>query len=182
VASFVGIYARALADVVVDRKLDASRIGAQLESVGDVLNESSELRTVWDTPAVSNDQKLNLLDALAKQIALSREVRNFIAVLISNRRMHAFPEIARQAIEQINDQLGLADADVVSTRELGAEEKRKLESQVAKATGKKLRVRYSLDQKLMGGVIVKVGSTIYDGSVRGQLKRLREQLTAIQPS
>ena len=178
-ASFVGIYARALADVVVDRKLDASRISAQLESVGAVLNQSAELRTVWDTPAVSNDQKLNLLDALAKQIALSREVRNFIAILISNRRIHAFPEIARQAIEQINHRLGLADANIVSTRELDTEEKRRLESQVAKTTGKKLRVRYSLDQKLLGGVIVKVGSTIYDGSIRGQLQRVREQLTAM---
>jgi F-type H+-transporting ATPase subunit delta len=179
VASFVGIYARALADVVVDRGLDASRISAQLESVGNVLSESSQLRTVWDTPAVSNEQKLKLLDAIAKKIALSREIRNFIAVLISNRRIHAFTEIARQAIEQINDRLGLAEADIVSTRELGAEEKRKLESQVAKVTGKKLRVRYSLDQKLMGGVVVKVGSTIYDGSVLGQLQRVREQLAAI---
>jgi F-type H+-transporting ATPase subunit delta len=179
VASFVGIYARALADVVVDRGLDASQIGAQLQSVGNVLSESSQLRTVWDTPAVSNQQKLKLLDAVAKKIELSREIRNFIAVLISNRRIHAFMEIARESIEQINEWLGLAEADIVSTRELGAEEKRKLESQVAKATGKKLRVRYSLDQKLMGGVVVKVGSTIYDGSVRGQLQRVREQLAAI---
>lgn len=178
-ASFAGVYARALADVVVDRKLDASRTSGELESLGKVLDESAELRTVWDTPAVSNDQKLKLLDALAKQISLSREVRNFVAVLISNRRIHAFVEIARQAIEQINDRLGLAEADIVSTRELGTEEKRNLERQVANATGKKLRVRYSLDQKLMGGVIVKVGSTVYDGSVRGQLQRVKEQLTAM---
>lgn len=178
-ASFVGIYARALADVVIDRKLDATRISGELESIGSVLKESSELRTVWDTPAVSNEQKLKLLDALAKQIALSREVRNFIAVLISNRRIHAFTEIAKEAIEQINDRLGFAEADIVSTRELGAEEKLKLESQVAKVTGKKLRVRYSLDRKLIGGIVVKVGSTIYDGSVRGQLQRVREQLAAI---
>ena len=178
-ASFVGIYARALADVVVERGLDASQIRAQLESVGNVLSESSQLRTVWDTPAVSNEQKLKLLDAVAKKIALSREIRNFIAVLISNHRIHAFTEIAREAVEQINERLGFAEADIVSTRELGAEEKRRLESQVAKVTGKKLRVRYSLDQKLMGGVVVKVGSTIYDGSVRGQLQRVREQLAAI---
>jgi F-type H+-transporting ATPase subunit delta len=179
VASFAGIYARALADVVIDRKLDASRVSGELESLGKVLDESGELRTVWDTPAVSNEQKLRLLDALAKRISLSREVRNFVAVLISNRRIHAFAEIARQAIEHINERLGLAEADIVSTRELGTDEKRKLESQVAKATGKKLRVRYSLDQKLMGGVIVKVGSTVYDGSVRGQLQRVKEQLTEI---
>ena len=75
-ASFAGIYARALADVVIDRKLDANGISGELESLGKVLEESAELRTVWDTPAVSNEQKLRLLDALAKRISLSREVRN----------------------------------------------------------------------------------------------------------
>ena len=69
----------------------------------------------------------------------------------------------------------------MSTRELGTEEKRKLEGQVAKATGKKLRVRYSLDQKLMGGVIVKVGSTVYDGSVRGLTAALAD-LARADPS
>jgi F-type H+-transporting ATPase subunit delta len=141
-----------------------------------VLSESSELRTIWDSPSVISKQKLKLLDALAKKLGLLPEVRNFVAVLISNRRIHAFGEIAKNAIEQINERLGIADAEILSVRELGVEERHKLESQVAKVTGKRLRVRYSLDQKLMGGVVVKVGSTIYDGSVRGQLQRMKEQL------
>lgn len=175
-ASFVSIYARAMADVVVDRGLDPSRVGAELESMIGVFRESAELRRVWDSPSVVSAQKLALLDALAKKLKLSREVRNFVAVLISNRRIDAFAEIAKNAMEQINERLGIADAEIVSMRELGAEERHQLEAQVAKVTGKRLRVRYSLDQKLLGGVIVKVGSTIYDGSVRGQLQRLREQL------
>jgi F-type H+-transporting ATPase subunit delta len=140
------------------------------------LRESAELRTIWDTPSVLAQQKLKLLDAIAKKAGLLPEIRNFAAVLISNRRIHAFDQIAKEAINRINEQLGIADAEIVSTRELGAEEKHRLEAQVAKTTGKKLRVRYSLDQGLMGGVLVKVGSTVYDGSVRGQLQRIREQL------
>ncbi|PYY12298.1 MAG: ATP synthase F1 subunit delta, partial [Acidobacteria bacterium] len=136
------------------------------------------LRTIWDTPSVTGEQKLKLLDAIAKKAGLLREVRNFTAVLISNRRIQAFDQIAKEAIEQINLRLGIADAEVVSVRELGAEEKHRLEAQVAKTAGKKLRVRYSLDQGLMGGVVVRVGSTIYDGSVRGQLQRMKEQLAA----
>ena len=99
-------------------------------------------------------------------------------MLISNGRIHAFNQIAREAIAQINEQLGIANAEIISTRELGAEEKHRLEAQVAKAAGKKLRVRYSLDLGLVGGVLVKVGSTVYDGSVRGQLQRIREQIIA----
>lgn len=178
-ASFISIYGRAMADVIVDRSLDASRVSSELESIGSLLGQSSDLRTVWDSPSVASDQKLGLLDALAKKLGISREVRNFVAVLISNRRIHAYSEIAKNAIEQINERLGIADAEIVSVRELGAEERRRLEDQVAKVTGKKLRVRYSLDQKLMGGVVVKVGSTIYDGSVRGQLQRMKEQLVAL---
>ena len=178
-ASFISIYGRAMADVVVDRSLDASRVSSELESIGSLLGQSSDLRTVWDSPSVASDQKLGLLDALAKKLGISREVRNFVAVLISNRRINAYSEIAKNAIEQINERLGIADAEIVSVRELGAEERRRLEDQVAKVTGKKLRVRYSLDQKLLGGVVVKVGSTIYDGSVYGQLQRMKEQLASL---
>ena len=178
-ASFISIYGRAMADVVVDRKLDANRISSELESMRTVLGESAELRTIWDSPSVASDEKLNLLDALAKKLGLSREVRNFVAVLISNRRIQAYSEIAKNATEQINERLGIAEAEIVSVRELGAEERRRLENQVATVTGKRLRVRYALDPKLMGGVIVKVGSTIYDGSVRGQLQRMKEQLAGL---
>ncbi|HKR29324.1 MAG TPA: ATP synthase F1 subunit delta [Terriglobales bacterium] len=178
-ASFISIYGRAMADVVVDRGLDAGRVSSELESIGSLLGENSDLRTVWDSPSVASDQKLGLLDALAKKLGVSREVRNFVAVLISNRRIHAYSEIAKNAIEQINERLGFADAEIVSVRELGAEERRRLEDQVTKVTGKRLRVRYALDPKLMGGVVVKVGSTIYDGSVRGQLQRMKEQLAAL---
>lgn len=178
-ASFISIYGRAMADVVVDRGLDAGRVSSELESIGSLLGESSDLRTVWDSPSVASDQKLGLLDALAKKLGVLREVRNFLAVLISNRRIHAYREIAKNAIEQINERLGFADAEIVSVRELGAEERRRLEDQVTKVTGKRLRVRYALDPKLMGGVVVKVGSTIYDGSVRGQLQRMKEQLAAL---
>src|SRR5437868_13342323 len=160
----------------MDRNIDPNQIASDLNSLATFLRESAELRTIWGTPSVSGEQKLKLLDAIAKKAGLLREVRNFTAVLISNRRIHAFDQIAKEAIEKINERLGIADAEIVSIRELGAEEKRRLEAQVAKTTGKKLRVRYSLDQGLMGGVVVKVGSTVYDGSVRGQLQRMKEQL------
>lgn len=177
-ASFVGIYARALADVVIDRKLDADRVAGELQTIAAALKESSALRVVWDSPSVAGPQKLKLLDAIAARVGLSREIRNFVAVLISNRRIQACDEIAKQAVAQINDRLGIADAEVVSARGLSPEERRKLELQVAKVTGKTLRVNYSVNPKVMGGAMVKVGSTIYDGSVRGQLQRIKEQLAA----
>lgn len=178
-ASFISIYARALTDVVIDRKLDANRVFDDLHSVGAALKESGELRVVWDSPSVAAPQKLKLLDAIAERVGLLREIRNFVAVLISNRRIQAFHEIAQEAMAQINNRLGIADAEVVSARDLGIEERRKLESQVAKVTGKTLRVQYSVDPRVIGGAMVKVGNTIYDGSIQGQLQRMKEQLTTI---
>ena len=178
-ASFVSIYARALAEVVIDRKLDANGVAGDLQSVSAALKDSSELRRVWDSPSVLAPQKLKLLDAIAARTGLSREIRNFVAVLISNRRIHVFDDIAKESMAQINDRLGIADAEIVSSRDLAAEERRKLETEVAKVTGKTLRVSYSIDPKVLGGAMVKVGSTIYDGSIRGQLHRIKEQLTTI---
>jgi F-type H+-transporting ATPase subunit delta len=178
-ASFVSVYARALADVVMERKLDAGRVASDLDAVSALLKESTDLRTVFDNPSVPHEQKLKVLDALAERMSLLKEIRNFTAVLISNRRIHAFGEIAAEAMVQINSRLGIAEAEIISARELTSEEKHKIEAQVAKATGKSLRVRYSLENGLIGGVLVKVGSTIYDGSVHGQLQRMKEQLTAI---
>jgi F-type H+-transporting ATPase subunit delta len=175
-ASFASIYARALTDVVVERKLNADKVATELDAVSRVLAESEQLRTVWESPSVHAGQKLKLLDAIAVRIGLSREVRNFVAVLISKRRISAFADIAKTAVQHINQALGIADAEIVSARELTAEQKKLLESQVATLTGKSLRVRYALDPGLMGGALVKVGSTVYDGSVRGQLQRMKEQL------
>ena len=177
-ASFVGVYGRALADVVIDRKLDPTRVVAELDWITSMLKESVALRTIWDNPSLSVERKLKLLDGITERMNVSREVRNFVAIIISNRRIHDFRGIAQHAVQQINERLGLAEAQIVSARELDAEEKRKLELQVTKVTGKTVRVHYLLDPKLIGGAIVKVGSTVFDGSVRGQLQRMKEQLTA----
>jgi len=77
---------------------------------------------------------------------------------------------------ELDAQLGFAEAQVTSARQLSEQEKRELESRVATITSKKVRARYAADPDLLGGVKVRVGSTIYDGSVRGRLQKLREEL------
>jgi F-type H+-transporting ATPase subunit delta len=82
----------------------------------------------------------------------------------------------KQVGQELNDRMGIADADVRSARELSDAEKKLLEAEVGKLTGKRVRARYQHDVSLLGGAVVQVGSTIYDGSVAGQLARIREQL------
>lgn len=170
-------YARALADVVSDRKLNAEAVTSGLDATAQVFGESQELRVLFDNPAVPAEQKLKLVDALASRLNIPHEVRNFLAILIDKRRIGAISDIAQQFKTEINERLGFAEAEVVSARELGSDERAQLEQQISAATGKKVRASYSKDVSLLGGVMVTVGSTVYDGSVRGQLQRMKSALS-----
>ncbi len=171
-------YARALVDVVADMKLDGVAVLGQLRSMVDLLKSSADLRHVWENPAIPAAQKRKLLDVIAARENIVKPVRNFIAVLIDNRRIAALAEIAKQVELEMDRRLGLAEAEVTSARELSPEERRELEAQMERLTGKKVRAHYATDGKLLGGAVVRLGSTIYDGSVRGQLQRMKEQLSA----
>jgi len=176
-ASVASTYARAFADVVLSEHLDADRSLAELRTIASLVAESSELRRVWENPAIPADQKRRVLDVIAKRDGVSMQVRNLVAVLIDHRRIHLLDPIIRQLEKELDARLGFAEAEITSARELGAAEKREFEAQVGKLTGKKVRARYGQDASLLGGAVVRVGSTIYDGSVRGQLERIREEIS-----
>jgi F-type H+-transporting ATPase subunit delta len=177
-ASVASTYARAFADVVFSAHLDASRAVGGLREIARLLSENVLLRRVWENPAIPADQKRNLLDAVVQREGIDKPVRNLVAVLIDHRRVPFLPRIIEQLEKELDSRLGFAEAQISSVRELGDAEKRVLEAQVAKTTGKKVRAQYALDSSLLGGAVVRVGSTIYDGSVKGQLEKIREAITS----
>jgi F-type H+-transporting ATPase subunit delta len=170
-------YARAFVDVVVGDKLDAGRTLRELQTIVAANQSSPELSKVWESPAIPAEQKRRLLDAIVQREGILRQVRNFVAVLIDHQRIGAINEVANDFERELNSRLGFAEAQITSARELSASEKRDLEAQVEKLIGKKVRARYDRDESIVGGAIVQVGSTIYDGSIKGQLERIREQLS-----
>jgi F-type H+-transporting ATPase subunit delta len=171
-------YARAFADVIMERKLDPAGTVREVQSVVALLSASLELRRVWENPAIPSDQKRNLLDAIVARTGLTKPVRNFLAVLIDHHRIDQFANIAQLLETELNDRLGFVEAEVSSARELSDLERQELELQVSKLTGKRVRAKYRVNLRLLGGAVVKVGSTIYDGSVLGQLEKMREQLSS----
>jgi len=177
-ASVVGTYARAFADVVMTKSnlLDPARMLQELHGIEALLKESDPLRRVLENPSIPGDRKRAVLDAITQRLGTTRPVRNFVAVIIDNRRLPLFSEILKQVEEELDDRQGFAEAQVSSARQLSDPEKQMLEVEIAKMTGKKVRARYAQDASLLGGAVVQVGSTIYDGSVKGQLERIREQL------
>ncbi len=177
-ASVTSRYARAFADVVLDLKLDASQVQQQLQALVEVANSSPELRRVWENPSIPAEQKRGVLDAIVGKLGVMKPVRNFIAVLIDHHRIGALGEIARQFELELDRRFGFAEAEVSSARELTPDEKRALEKQIERISGRKVRARYHTDRALLGGAVVKLGSTIYDGSVKGQLEKLRQELSS----
>jgi F-type H+-transporting ATPase subunit delta len=177
-ASVVGTYARAFADVVMTAKnqLDPARALEELHSIDALLKESDQLRRVLENPSIPGDRKRAVLDVITARLGATRQVRNFVAVLTDNRRLPLFSEILKQVEQELNDRQGFTEAQVSTARLLGDPEKRMLETEIARLTGKRVRARYEQDASLLGGAVVRVGSTIYDGSVKGQLEEIREQL------
>jgi F-type H+-transporting ATPase subunit delta len=170
-------YARALVDAILAQKIDADIARLQLRSIGQAVHDSDDLRRVWESPAVSPVQKRAVLDAIVKQMTVAKPIRNFVAILIDNRRIAMLDDIIRQFENELDAQLGFVEVEISSARTLTPGEKRDLENRIERLTSKKVRPRYALDPQLLGGVSVRVGSTIYDGSVRGQLEKMRQDLS-----
>lgn len=170
-------YARALADVIgpsgeYRRTLD------DLEAFAGVWRESGELRDVLKTPAIPLEDKTRVLEAILARLGTAPMVSNFFHVLLANYRLPALEEIV-QAFEKIAmERLGVARVGISSAMELSETERRNLVSRFADVTQKRVEADFEVDPDLLGGVTAQIGSTVYDGSVRGHLQRLRERLTA----
>jgi F-type H+-transporting ATPase subunit delta len=175
-ASVVNTYARAFADAVMDKRLDPAKTLAEAQQISALVRANAELREVWVAPSIPAEQKRAVLEAIVKRAGISQIVQNFIAVLIDKRRVNFLDEIVAEFAHELNQRLGFAEAEITTTRELNADERSTLEADLAKVPGKKIRARYDQDKSILGGAIARVGSTVYDGSVKGQLEKIREQL------
>jgi F-type H+-transporting ATPase subunit delta len=176
-ATVINTYARAFADVVFASHLEPARTLKEAQDLSELVTRSKQLREVWATPSIPAEQKRAVLDAIVQREGISRTVRNFVAVLMDHHRISFLAAIVKQFELELDARMGYAEAQITSARELGESERAVLEAQVQAMVGKKVRARYSRDTSLLGGAVVRVGSTIYDGSVEGQLERIREALS-----
>jgi F-type H+-transporting ATPase subunit delta len=170
-------YAAALADVALERK-SGEVVRKDLSAFVETFLASADLRHALESPAVDGTVKNNVITAIAEKMGLNDAVRNFICLIVDHRRTHLFHEILHVFGTELNKRLGIAEAEVTTARALGDAEKKELLSVLQRRTGKKIEARFAEDANLLGGAVVRVGSTVYDGSVREQLNRLREQLEA----
>jgi len=173
-------YASALADVVTgpNSQLRPEDALAQLRAFEATLQGSEELRTALITPAVPPARKKAVVARIADLLQLTRIARNFLFVLVDHRRTALLAEIIPLFERVIDERLGFVQAEVAAARDLSEGQRKELTARFEKLTGKRIRMRFKVDTSLIGGVVAHIGSTVYDGSVRGQLATLERRLTA----
>jgi F-type H+-transporting ATPase subunit delta len=171
-------YARALVDILLgpDPELGPDQALAQLRLFEALQKESADLRHVLASPAVGAARKKAVVERLAAQAGLSVLVKNVLFVLIDHRRIAMLPDVVVSIAAQLDERRGIARARVTSARPLDAEQQAQVETALARLTGKQVHGEYAVDESLLGGITARVGSRVYDGSVRGQLDSLRARL------
>jgi len=170
-------YARALADVLAATG-NYLPVLKELEDFAVLYRESAELREVSETPAVAMAQKLGVLEALTRRLESSHVTRNFLRVLASHYRLPLLEEVIQAFRNVAYARLGIVRVRISSPALLTNEEQALLRARFDELTRQQSELEFHLDSELIGGIVAQIGSTVYDGSIRGHLDRIREQLMA----
>lgn len=172
-------YANALADSVLGTKgaIPPESVADYLRAIASAIEGSPDFRNVLVSPAVSLTKKQAVMGKLCEKIGMPTLIRNFVFIVIRNRRGNLFPQILESYEQALDQRTGIVKAEVSSANELSEASRARLEGQLARLTGKKVRCQYSVDPSLVGGAVARIGSRLYDGSVRGQLETLRRKLS-----
>jgi F-type H+-transporting ATPase subunit delta len=169
-------YATALADVVVARG-EAIEVHRELLAWEQMMRENPTLVEVFRNPTIPYDQKRNVLTELIARSKVSPTTSNFLQVLLKNQRVAELAEVNKRFALVLDERAGAISADVTTARPVSNKAQEALRSKLASITGKTIRLSFKTDDELIGGIVTRVGSTIYDGSVRNQLERAKLRLT-----
>jgi len=170
-------YANAMADIALAQGA-AEAAAKQLHDFGAAYAESAELRTFLASPAVSIEAKHAVIEKIVARLGASKIIRNFLFVIADHRRTQLIPEVIAAFHEVIRHRQGIAEAEISSAIELTGAQKKEVATTLAWLTGKKIEAKYALEPTLLGGVVVRIGDTIYDGSLRSRLNEMRARLAA----
>lgn len=168
-------YAAAMADVATEKNT-AQRVKNDFASFVEAFYSAADLRNFLESPAVAIDVKQKVIDTLAARMELDTNVANFIHLVVRHGRTELLREVELALGQELNARMGIAEAEVTSASPLTEPQRLELTAALERRTGKKIEARFREDETLLGGAVVRVGSTVYDGSVRERLSRLREQL------
>ena len=168
-------YASALADVVLERN-EARDVQNELNAWQEMLQVNANLREVFANPTIALDQKRAVLNKLIEMAKPRGTSANFLKVLLQNQRLTELGEINRKFAQILDERAGMVAATVTTARAVPQDAQAKLHDTLATLTGKKVRIDFATDPEIIGGLVTRIGSTVYDGSVRSQLQQIKERM------
>ena len=168
-------YATALADVIIERREEAE-VRNELAAWERLIVDNAALLEALSNPTVSYDQKRNVLEELIQRTQVRPTTANFLRLLLKNQRLPELAQVNLKLGEVLDERAGVVGVQVISARPLAEDLKMQLKQKLSELTGRTAQLKFETDEALLGGIVTRIGSTIYDGSVRNQLSRLREEL------
>lgn len=168
-------YAAALAEVVTKRG-EAAEVRDELSAWEEMTRANAELLDVFRHPTIPQEQKQRVLHALIERTRPRPTTANFLQVLLQNHRLADLNEINRQFAQELDRRSGVVTAQVTTARPVPAEAQEALRTRLGELTRSRVRLQFAVDEELIGGVVTRIGSTVYDGSVRNQLEQVKQRM------
>ncbi len=172
-------YATALADVAMARQ-ESREVQDELSAWAAMLQNNAQLAEVFRNPTIPYEQKRRVVNTLIERTRVRQTSANFLQVLLQNHRLAELDEINKSFAQELDRRSGVVSAHVTTARPLLSREQEILRSQLSALTGSKVKIEFTIDEGLIGGIVTRIGSTIYDGSVRSQLQRLKHKMAGEQ--
>jgi len=168
-------YAAALADVAIERH-EEREVQRELDYWASMIEANPQLKEVMANPTVAYDQKRKVLEDLISRSRVRETTSSFLRVLLKNQRLSQLREVVDRFGQVLDERSGVIAASVTTARPISEELRNALQQTLAEATGKEVRLSFTTDETIIGGLVARIGSTILDGSVQGHLERLSEDL------
>jgi F-type H+-transporting ATPase subunit delta len=165
-------YAAALADVVTERD-ESRQVQEELSAWELMMQGNPDLLEVFRNPTIPYEQKRRVLDTLVERTRVRQTTANFLQVLLRNHRLSELREINLRFAQELDDRRGVVVAKVTTARNVSEADRVRLADKLSDMTGRRVRLQFDVDDELIGGVVTRIGSTVYDGSVRTQLERIK---------
>jgi F-type H+-transporting ATPase subunit delta len=168
-------YASALADVVIERK-EEREVQQEIDQWASMIESNSELKEVFANPTIAYEDKRKVLEELITRTRVRPTTGSFLRVLLRNQRLSQLRDVAERFAQVLDERGGVVSANVTTAKPIPEDLKNQLRETLATATGRSVRVTFDTDETIIGGLVARIGSTIFDGSVQNRLERLSDEL------
>ena len=175
VATIANRYARALADVIIEKR-EVNEVSAELKRFAALVEGHAQLREVFASPVIAQERKRAVLTELLTRFQPRTTSNNFLQLLLTNNRLHQLNAMVRALEKELDVRMNVVTAEIITARDIGEQERQLLHNQLKTVTGKEVRLQFKTDTNIIGGVVTRIGSKVYDGSIKNQLAQMKQRL------